>query len=49
LKDWNAQGFAKRILGHGDFPGIVDGIDRRINAFRDTFTVRALANSYLDE
>ncbi|KAJ7082779.1 ankyrin repeat-containing domain protein [Mycena epipterygia] len=42
LKDWMSKGFVKRVLAHGDFPGIADGIDRRINAFRDAFSVARL-------
>ncbi|KAJ7067257.1 hypothetical protein C8F01DRAFT_663550 [Mycena amicta] len=42
LQDWKSKGFVKslkRALGHGDFPDIASGIDRRINAFRDAFSV----------
>ncbi|KAJ6600354.1 hypothetical protein DFH09DRAFT_1128093 [Mycena vulgaris] len=41
LKDWMSKGFVKRLWAHGDFPGIADGIDRRINGFRDAFSVGA--------
>ncbi|KAJ6514053.1 hypothetical protein DFH09DRAFT_1197038 [Mycena vulgaris] len=39
LRDWMSKGFVKRLWAHGDFAGIADGIDRRINAFRDAFSV----------
>ncbi|KAJ7110901.1 ankyrin repeat-containing domain protein, partial [Mycena epipterygia] len=42
LNDWLSKGLAKRVWKHGDFPGIADGIDRRIYAFRDAFTVARL-------
>ncbi|KAJ7689303.1 hypothetical protein B0H17DRAFT_1066855 [Mycena rosella] len=45
LEDWMAKGFVKRVFAHGDFAGIADGIERRMNTFRDVFEVRAPVNS----
>ncbi|KAJ6547770.1 hypothetical protein DFH09DRAFT_1170518 [Mycena vulgaris] len=42
LKDLMSKSFVKRLWAHGDFPGIADGIDRRINGFRDAFSVSRL-------
>ncbi|KAF7350143.1 Pfs domain-containing protein [Mycena venus] len=42
LKEWTTQGFLKRTWKHGDFPAIADGIDRRIDAFHDAFSVARL-------
>jgi hypothetical protein len=38
LEEWTGQGFVKRVWSHRDFPDIADGIDFRINAFRDVFS-----------
>ncbi|KAJ7192002.1 hypothetical protein GGX14DRAFT_406692 [Mycena pura] len=42
LEEWTSKGLVKRVWSHGDFPDIADGIDRRINTFRDTFSVSRL-------
>ncbi|KAJ7182463.1 ankyrin repeat-containing domain protein [Mycena crocata] len=42
LEEWTSQGQLKRLLKHGDFPDIADGLDRRLNAFRDAFSVSRL-------
>ncbi|KAJ7845344.1 hypothetical protein B0H14DRAFT_2584684 [Mycena olivaceomarginata] len=42
LNEWTTQGFLKRTWKHGDFPDIADGIDRKIDAFRDAFSVARL-------
>jgi hypothetical protein len=39
LEEWTSQGFVKRLWSHRDFPGLAEGIDFRINAFRDVFSV----------
>ena len=39
LEEWTRKGLVKRVWSNGDFPDIADGIDRRINTFRDTFSV----------
>ncbi|KAJ7711135.1 hypothetical protein B0H14DRAFT_3021310 [Mycena olivaceomarginata] len=39
LEDWTSQGIAKRIWNHQEFPRIADGIERRLDAFRDAFSV----------
>jgi hypothetical protein len=39
LEEWTSQGFVKRLWSHRDFPDLADGIDFRINAFRDVFSV----------
>lgn len=41
LTEWTSKSLVKRVWAHGDFPDIVDGIDRRINVFRDAFSVGA--------
>ncbi|KAJ6524866.1 hypothetical protein DFH09DRAFT_1286274 [Mycena vulgaris] len=38
LMEWTSQNRAKRFWKYGDFPDIADGIDCKINAFRDTFS-----------
>lgn len=42
LDDWMSKGFVKRVWAHGEFEGIADGIDQRVNGFRDSFSVGAL-------
>ncbi|KAJ7208362.1 ankyrin repeat-containing domain protein [Mycena pura] len=42
LEEWTSKGLVKRVWSHGDFPDIADGIDRRINTFRDTFSASRL-------
>ncbi|KAJ7196239.1 ankyrin repeat-containing domain protein [Mycena pura] len=42
LEEWTSKGLVKRVWSHGDFPDITDGIDRRINMFRDTFSASRL-------
>ncbi|KAF7350321.1 hypothetical protein MVEN_01336600 [Mycena venus] len=42
LEEWTSKGFVKRLWSHGDFPGLADGIDRRINTFRDAFSASRL-------
>ncbi|KAJ7215570.1 ankyrin repeat-containing domain protein [Mycena pura] len=42
LDEWTSKGLVKRVWSHGDFPDIADGIDRRINMFRDTFSASRL-------
>ncbi|KAJ7460268.1 ankyrin repeat-containing domain protein [Mycena latifolia] len=42
LEDWTSKSFVKRVWAHGDFAAIADGIDRRINVFRDAFSVTRL-------
>ncbi|KAJ7465570.1 ankyrin repeat-containing domain protein [Mycena latifolia] len=42
LKEWTSKSFAKRLWSHGDFPGIAEGIDRRLDTFRDAFSVARL-------
>jgi hypothetical protein len=39
LEEWTSQGFVKRVWSHRDFPDLADGIDFKINAFRDVFSV----------
>ena len=39
MEEWTSKGLVKRVWSNGDFPDIADGIDRRINTFRDTFSV----------
>ncbi|KAF8122744.1 hypothetical protein K438DRAFT_246701 [Mycena galopus ATCC 62051] len=47
LRHWNSKSFVKRVWAHGDFAEIADGMDRRLNAFRDMFSVRALVCAFL--
>ncbi|KAJ6537485.1 hypothetical protein DFH09DRAFT_1283512 [Mycena vulgaris] len=42
LMEWTSQNRVKRFWKYGDFPDIADGIDRKINAFRDTFSASRL-------
>ncbi|KAJ7689306.1 hypothetical protein B0H17DRAFT_640612 [Mycena rosella] len=42
LEHWMAKGFIKRVVAHGDFAGIADGIERRMNTFHDAFEVSRL-------
>ncbi|KAF7347073.1 Pfs domain-containing protein [Mycena venus] len=42
LTHWTSKSFMKRLWSHGDFPGIADGIDRRLDAFHDAFSVTRL-------
>jgi hypothetical protein len=34
-----SKGIWKQPVKHGDFGGIADGIDKRLNAFQDAFSV----------
>ncbi|KAJ6524875.1 hypothetical protein DFH09DRAFT_1095894 [Mycena vulgaris] len=38
LMEWTSQNHVKRFWKYGDFPDIADGIDSKINAFRDAFS-----------
>ncbi|KAJ6537492.1 hypothetical protein DFH09DRAFT_1090846 [Mycena vulgaris] len=38
LMEWTSQNRVKRFWKYGDFPDIANGIDHKINAFRDTFS-----------
>ncbi|KAJ7440876.1 hypothetical protein FB451DRAFT_124089, partial [Mycena latifolia] len=42
LSHWTSQSFVKRLWSHGDFPGIADGVERRLDTFRDAFNVARL-------
>ncbi|KAJ7903935.1 hypothetical protein B0H13DRAFT_2663555 [Mycena leptocephala] len=42
LQAWMSKGFVKRLLIHSDFPAIADGVDRKLNAFRDAFNFKRL-------
>ncbi|KAJ6524894.1 hypothetical protein DFH09DRAFT_1372078 [Mycena vulgaris] len=42
LMEWTSQNRVKRFWKYGDFPDIADDIDRKINAFRDTFSASRL-------
>ncbi|KAF7347071.1 NACHT domain protein [Mycena venus] len=42
LTDWTSQRSMKRLLSHEDFKGITNSIDRRLDAFRDAFSVSRL-------
>ncbi|KAJ7934008.1 hypothetical protein B0H13DRAFT_2306041 [Mycena leptocephala] len=42
LQAWMSKGFVKRLLAHSDFPAIADGVDRKLNAFRDAFNFKRL-------
>jgi hypothetical protein len=39
LEEWTSKGFVRRLWSHGDFSDLADGVELRINTFRDTFTV----------
>jgi hypothetical protein len=42
LEEWTSKGFVKRLWSHGDFSDLADGMESRINAFRDTFSVSGM-------
>ncbi|KAJ7885235.1 hypothetical protein B0H13DRAFT_905151 [Mycena leptocephala] len=42
LEEWTTKSFLKRVWSHGDFPDLADGIDRRLNAFREAFSASRL-------
>ncbi|KAJ7461184.1 ankyrin repeat-containing domain protein [Mycena latifolia] len=42
LSHWTSQSFAKRVWSYGDFPGIADSIDGRLDAFHDAFNIARL-------
>jgi hypothetical protein len=42
LEEWTSQGFMKRLWSHGDFSELADGMEFKINAFRDVFSVSGM-------
>ncbi|KAJ7254178.1 ankyrin repeat-containing domain protein [Mycena rebaudengoi] len=42
LEEWTSKGFVKRLWSHGDFPALADGLDSKINVFRDAFSTSRL-------
>ncbi|KAJ7481286.1 ankyrin repeat-containing domain protein [Mycena galericulata] len=42
LEEWTSKGFVKRLWSHGDFSDLADGIESRINAFRNMFSASRL-------
>ncbi|KAJ6475428.1 ankyrin repeat-containing domain protein [Mycena sanguinolenta] len=42
LKEWTSQSIMQRVLKRSDFDGIADNLERRIEAFRDAFSVARL-------
>jgi hypothetical protein len=39
LENWTSKNIVKRVWGHRELAGIADGVDRRLDAFRDVFSV----------
>ncbi|KAJ6475512.1 hypothetical protein C8R45DRAFT_1159606 [Mycena sanguinolenta] len=42
LKEWTSQGWTKRVLKRGDFDGIADNLEKKIETFRDAFSIARL-------
>ncbi|KAJ7440238.1 ectomycorrhiza-induced ankyrin-domain/NACHT-domain-containing protein [Mycena latifolia] len=42
LNNWTSKSFAKRLWSHRNFPDIAEGIERRLDVFRDVFSVARL-------
>ncbi|KAJ7247573.1 ankyrin repeat-containing domain protein [Mycena rebaudengoi] len=42
LEEWTSKGFVKRLWSHGDFSALADGLDSKINVFRDAFSTSRL-------
>jgi hypothetical protein len=47
LTEWTSKGFMKRLWSHGDFKGIADSIDRKLDTFRDVFSVWVPLDQFL--
>jgi hypothetical protein len=39
LEEWTSKGFVKRLWSHGDFSELAAGMEFKITAFRDVFSV----------
>ncbi|KAJ7487141.1 ankyrin repeat-containing domain protein [Mycena latifolia] len=42
LSNWTSKSFAQRLWSHRNFPDIADGIERRLDVFREVFSVARL-------
>ncbi|KAJ7247552.1 ectomycorrhiza-induced ankyrin-domain/NACHT-domain-containing protein [Mycena rebaudengoi] len=42
LEEWTSKSFLKRLWSHGDFSALADGLDSKINSFRDAFSTSRL-------
>ncbi|KAJ7898971.1 hypothetical protein B0H13DRAFT_2664450 [Mycena leptocephala] len=42
LEEWTSKKFLRRFLKHGEFAGIAEAIDRRLDAFHDVFSAALL-------
>ncbi|KAJ6447621.1 hypothetical protein C8R45DRAFT_1136732 [Mycena sanguinolenta] len=42
LNEWTSQSRVKRVLKRGDFDGIADNLEKKIESFRDAFSVARL-------
>ncbi|KAF7336480.1 Ankyrin-3 [Mycena sanguinolenta] len=42
LEEWTSHSIIERVFKHGDFNGIADNLERKIESFRDAFSVARL-------